>query len=484
MLRLNSTLISRRADTFATPRYDRSRVTNGIVHLGVGNFHRAHQAVYTDDVIAAGGMNWGIIGASLRKPDSRDALMPQDCLYTLGVRSGSKVDWRVIGSIQKVLYAPDDPKVLIDVIAAPLTRIISLTVTEKAYCLHPTSGILNEDHPEISHDITNPHRPLSPLGYLYAGLKMRSRSGMPLPTLLSCDNLPANGKKLRAALIRFAELVDPDYRSLLEDHLHCPSTMVDRIVPETTDNDRRAARTVLGFEDAWPVMTEPFSQWVVEDDFVLGRPNWDCAGAEFVSDVLPYERMKLSLLNASHTALAFLGSYHGYGTVGEAMQDAAIRMFIDRFMRDDIAPVLKVPNDMNINSYVTSLLRRFENPALHHKLEQIASDSSQKIPQRFMGTIQSRLKLGLPLGGFAYALAAFILFLEGRDRNHKVLNFLDPQSESLKRRLREGGADDNLKTKALLASRDIFEDLEENQFAIRDISSALTRLRRHGLPDS
>ena len=477
MQRLNNAKLSPLPGHIAKPRYDRARVTSGIVHLGIGNFHRAHQAVYTDDALASGERDWGIIGASLRKPDIHEALIPQDGLYTLGVKSGTRTDWRVVGAIQSVLYAPDDPQALINAIAAPSTRIVSLTITEKAYCLHAGNGSLDEDHPDIRHDRLHASRPVSALGYLYAGLKARRDAELPLPTLLSCDNLPSNGKKLRAALIRFAKLADHDFTRVLDDQLHCPSTMVDRIVPQTTDEDRDAVRLALGFDDAWPVMTEPFTQWVIEDEFSLDRPNWHRSGAQFVSDIAPYERMKLSLLNASHTALAFLGSYAGYETVSDAMQDKAIRKFIECFMREDIAPVLKLTDSMNVEAYITSLIHRFDNPALHHRLEQIASDSSQKIPQRLMGTIRTRLAIGLPLGRFADAIAAFILYLEGHDQNGRALLFRDPQAETLIKAIREAGKNSSERVKALFSKTEIFGDLSSHERAIQDVASALDELQ-------
>lgn len=481
MPRLSDATLCLLPQHIARPNYDRSEIENGIVHLGIGNFHRAHQAVYTDNVLAAGDKRWGILGASLRHDTLKTALLPQDGLYTLGVKSGAGSQWRIIGSVKGVLYAPNNPQDLIETIANPLTRIISLTVTEKAYCLHSASGALDEDHPDIRNDLTHPAAFKSIYGYLLAGIKLRLERHAHLPTLLSCDNLPSNGRKLHAAMIRFAELSDPDLVTRLEDHLRSPSTMVDRIVPQTNETDYFDAFQATGLEDASPVVTEPFMQWVIEDNFSLGRPEWDRFGAEFVGDVVPYERMKLSLLNAAHTALACLGACAGYDTVANAMHDKRVAAFIERFMLEDIAPILALPSNMRVEPYITSLLTRFLNPSLHHTLLQIASDSSQKIPQRLIPTIEKRLRLGLPLGRFAYALAGFLMVLDGQDETGRPLLLRDPKAEALQMRLQNAPRDARAKVRLLLDERRIFSTLGEYETVIDEVTMAYTRMKERGI---
>lgn len=481
MQRLSNTSLRHLKPTVIQPRYDRTVIQSGIVHIGIGNFHRAHQAIYTDDALNSGDMRWGITGISLRRTDIRDSLAPQDGLYSVGIQSDTDTRWRVIGAVRNVIFAPEDPRSVLDAIASAATRIISLTVTEKAYCLDAKLGTLDETHLDVIHDIANPEHPKTVLGFLLAGLAIRHARQIPFPTLLCCDNLTSNGKKLRAALIRLAECQQPKLANILFDQLLCPSTMVDRIVPRTTDRDREVASQSIGLRDAWPVMTEPFTQWVIEDRFALERPEWDRSGAEFVTDVTPYERMKLSLLNASHTALAILGLLSGYQTVSEAMNDKALGHFISQFMRDDIAPVLTLPAHINVTTYIHALLSRFRNPALHHHLLQIASDSSQKIPQRFMPSIFERLRRGLPLGRFAYAIAGFVLLLENSTASDGGLSFSDPERENLMSLLNQAGSDDADKLRALLHHNAIFGALGEHDGAIRELLIALSDIRQNGI---
>lgn len=480
MYNLSNSTLANLPRTVKKPSYDRKSVQAGILHIGVGNFHRAHQAVYTDNVLNAGDHRWGITGISLRRADIRDALSKQDGLYGLGVKGNGGTEWRVIGAVQKIVFASENQRAVMEDMASPLTRIISLTVTEKAYCLKSQTGTLDETHPDILHDLQHRDEPRSIYGYLTGGLALRISRNFPLPALLSCDNLAANGQRLRQALIRFASLQNSELAKRLTDDLACPSSMVDRIVPQTTDLDRAEAQAALGLTDAWPVITEPFSQWVIEDDFPLGRPDWDQKGAEFVRDALPYERMKLSLLNASHSALAFLGLVAGYRTVAEAMNEPALEKFIAHLMRDDIAPVLNLPSEINVERYITSLLTRFQNLSLEHHLIQIASDSSQKIPQRFMRTIRERLNRGLPLARFAFALAGFLLLLE-QSMEDTAFAFQDPKRDLLIGSLRQAGQDDADKVSVLLADATIFGNIRDHRDAMFEVLHALSELRRHGI---
>lgn len=318
MTRLSDATLSAAPPAIARPLYDRARVTPGIVHLGIGAFHRAHQAVVIDDRLNAGETSWGIVGASLRSSDTREALQPQDGLYTLAVRSAAPPQYRVIGSISDVLVAPEDPEALLARLADPAIRIVSLTVTEKGYCHDPATGTLNEDHPDVRHDLSAA-LPRSAPGYLVEALARRRKAGVKPFTVLCCDNLPSNGATVKRVLARFARLRDPDLGAFLTDELACPSTMVDRIVPATTDENRAEVSTALGLQDAWPVMAEPFWQWVVEDDFPTGRPDLAASGVELVRDVAPYELMKLRLLNGSHSTLAYLGYLSGRETIADTV---------------------------------------------------------------------------------------------------------------------------------------------------------------------
>ena len=463
------------------PRYDRARVTSGIIHLGLGAFTRAHQAVYTDDVLAAGDLGWGILGASLRSRQIRDALVPQDGLYTVAIRDGDGERLRVIGSLCGLIVAPEDPQALIAAMAAPSTRIVSLTVTEKGYCHDPATGELNERHPDIVHDLANPGLARSAPGLIIAALARRRAEGSPPFSVLSCDNLPANGQTARRVLLRFASLVNRDLGSYLSDALACPSTMVDRIVPATTDQDRARISTALGVEDAWPVVTEPFSQWVIEDDFALGRPDWGACGAELVADVSPYETMKLRLLNGAHSSIAYLGCLAGFETVAEAMAEPAMAAFVERLMFGEIIPVLKPPAGADPQVYARSLIARFGNAALHHRTAQIAMDGSQKLPQRLLGTARDRLALGLELPCVALGIAAWMRHATGKDERGREVEVCDPLAAEMRRRADAAGMRAETLAPALLRIEAIFgRDLPTNPRFVAAVTQALKSLLAQG----
>jgi fructuronate reductase len=479
--RLSNATLKALPVTVKRPIYDRAGVTIGIVHLGIGAFHRAHQAVYTDDVLASGDHRWGILGASLRSADTRDALSPQNGLYTIAVRSAAGTEHRVIGSVIGLLVAPENPEALIAAMADPQVKIVSLTVTEKGYCIDPATGRLDEQHPDIVHDVANPDQPRSAPGYLLAALHRRRALGVKPFTVMSCDNLPSNGEKLHAILVKLAGLRSAEFARFIETEVACPSTMIDRIVPQTTDEDRAIAKAALHLEDAWPIATEPFTQWVIEDRFPEGRPAWEHFGAELVADVAPYEAMKLKLLNASHTSLAFLGSLAGYRTVADAMNDPVISDFIARFMAEDVTPVLTIPPGADVNAYAASLVERFRNPALKHRLEQIASDSSQKIPQRLLGTARDRLAKGLPLGRLAFSIAAFILYARGVDEHGQTLLLKDPMAEDPHQSIASAGDSPDAMANALLTKTAIFGPLGQAPAFAGPIHDALKALQSKGV---
>lgn len=481
MTRLSNATLKALPVTVKRPVYDRASVSIGIVHLGIGAFHRGHQAVYTDDVLASGDHRWGILGASLRSADTRDALSPQNGLYTIAVRSATGTEHRVIGSLISLLVAPENPEALIAAMADPQVKIVSLTVTEKGYCIDPATGRLDEQHPDIRHDVANPDQPKSAPGYLLAALHRRRALGVKPFTVMSCDNLPSNGEKLHAILVKLAGLRSAEFARFIETEVACPSTMIDRIVPQTTDEDRAIAKAALHLDDAWPIATEPFTQWVIEDRFPEGRPAWEHFGAELVADVAPYEAMKLKLLNASHTSLAFLGSLAGYRTVADAMNDPVISDFIARFMAEDVTPVLTIPPGADVNAYAASLVERFRNLALKHRLEQIASDSSQKIPQRLLGTARDRLEKGLPLGRLAFSIAAFILYARGVDEHGLPLVLKDPMADDLHKSIASAGDSPDAMANALLTKTAIFGPLGQDPAFAGPIHEALKALQNRGV---
>ncbi|MGO8914223.1 MAG: mannitol dehydrogenase family protein [Bradyrhizobium sp.] len=473
--RLSAASLSALRKNVAKPAYDRSAVTTGIVHLGIGSFHRAHQAVYTDSILAGGDPRWGIIGASLRSPDTRDALKAQDYLYTLNLQAEVEA-LRVIGSVRDVLVAPENPAALIETLCRPSVAIVSLTVTEKAYHYDPATRALNEGDGDIQHDLAHPGTPRTIFGFLAAAIARRRELGVRPFTVLSCDNLPANGRTLHGLLSRYTQLVSPELGSFVRNEILCPDTMVDRIVPATTDDDRQRVSDALGLDDLWPVVAEPFTQWVIEDRFSSGRPAWDEAGATFTGDVAPFESMKLRMLNGSHSALAYLGYLSGYETVAEAMGDDPLAGFAEGLMTDAI-PTLELPAKIDVVAYKASLLARYRNIALRHRTWQIAMDGSQKLPQRILGPVRDRLAKGLPIERHALVVAAWMRYVTGIDERGRPIDVRDPLLKSFRDVLRDAGRDAPRIAGALLGLKAIFgDDLPADQRFRRAVSDALTSI--------
>ncbi|KTR05574.1 dioxygenase [Aureimonas ureilytica] len=426
MTRLSETALANLPSSVQRPAYNRTDVKVGIVHLGLGAFHRAHQAVMTEAVLASGDLRWGIAGVSLRSPDTRDALEPQDGLYTVAVRGAEGDRFEVIGAILQSLVAPEDPEAVLALMAAPDTRIVSLTVTEKGYCHKPATGELDEAHPGIVHDLAEPTKPQTAIGFLVEALDRRRRAGLQPFTVLSCDNLPSNGRTVAKVVTRFAELRDAELGAWVREHVAFPCTMVDRIVPATTDADRALVAEALGVEDSWPVMAEPFTQWVVEDHFPTGRPQWELGGATFASEVEPFELMKLRLLNGSHSTLAYLGYLSGHETVADAMAAPGFAELLEAMMREEVTPTLPSLPGFDLTAYRAALLERFRNPALRHRTWQIAMDGSQKLPQRLLGTIRDRLKAGAGFERLALGVAAWMVYATGHDEHGQPIDVRDP----------------------------------------------------------
>jgi len=463
----------------ARPRYDLSSVRTGIVHLGLGAFHRAHQAVYTDAVLAAD-PRWGILGVSPRRPDTRDALAPQDWLYTLVERDASGERLRVIGALTGVLVASESPQELISRMAMPEVRIVSLTVTEKGYCRAAASGDLDETDPTIRHDLAHPEAPRSVHGMLVAAVRARRTAGAAPFAALSCDNLPANGATLRRVLVQFAGLQDPELARWIEEKVACPSCMVDRIVPATRPEDRAHVSAALGVEDAWPVVTEPFTQWVVEDRFPAGRPDWEAAGATMVTDVHPWEQMKLRLLNGSHSSIAYLGQLAGWATVPEAIGEPALAAHI-RALMAELVPTLSLPPSVDLAGYCATLLTRFANPALRDRTARIAEDGSQKLPQRLLEPARVLLARGRSPVRIALSLAAWIRFCGGRADDGTALPLIDPRADRL-RALVSSTSDPEGQVKAVFGLPDLgSSDLIAHEAFVTLVSAALRSLTETGV---
>ncbi|WP_293840666.1 mannitol dehydrogenase family protein [Sphingopyxis sp.] len=398
------------------PAYDRAAQAAGIVHIGIGAFHRGHQAVYTDDVMNAGDRDWGIIGVSLRSGNVAAQLNPQDGLYTVSTRSTAGTDLRLIGAVQRVLVAADDPQAVIDAIAAPTTHVVSFTVTEKGYLRGPCGAL----------DQAAARGPSSLYRFVGAGLAARHASGLPGLTLLSCDNLAGNGAVLRALMRQYLAAAHPDLVDWFNTECRCAATMIDRIVPATTDADLAAIATEIGVRDEGAVVTEGFSQWVIEDDFAGPRPRWEAVGVELVADIAPYETVKLRMLNGAHSALAYIGLGRGHHFVHQAVADPEIRPVIERLMRNEAAPTIDAAPGQDLAAYADALLDRFANPALNHRLIQIAMDGSQKVPQRWLETLAWHQARGARCPSLDAAITAWINFLRS---DHPID---DPLGEKLR----------------------------------------------------
>lgn len=429
-LRLSAATLNLLPAQVARPRYDRDRMGIGIVHLGVGAFHKAHQAVYTDDAMAHSPDNWGIVGISLKRPDSRDQLAPQDYLYSVGQRDNNGEALRVIGAIKALLVAPENPHAVLAQLAQPQISIITLTITEKGYCLKP-DGSLDLAHPDIQHDLNHHHLPRSAIGYLARGLALRRRQGGAPPTILSCDNLPGNGARLRAAVVDFSRIFDPATADWCVEHVRFPSSMVDRIVPASTETDIARFQHATGLLDAAFVSTEPFHQWVIEDDFPQPRPAWEAGGAQFVRTVAPYETVKLRLLNGAHSAIAYIACLAGYTYVHEAIADPLLARFIAEMMEQEIVPCLDARAGPPLSHYCKTLLARFSNRALAHRTLQIAMDGSQKLPLRILETVRERLARQMSINRLSLVVAAWLSCLANRDNHDRPIAIVDPLATAL-----------------------------------------------------
>jgi fructuronate reductase len=379
-----------------------------VVHLGLGAFHRAHQAVYTQDAVTSNDV-WQITGVSLRSPQVRDTLAPQDGLYTVTERSNGTTATRLITVIDTILVAPEDPDAVIDALAAHDTHIVTLTVTEKGYYRHPAIGRLSTDDPAIAHDLGG-GVPRTIYGYIAAALDRRRATGAGGLTLISCDNLSGNGTLLMNFLFEFLQHRDAALADWARSHVVAPNTMVDRIVPAMTPADRATVAAAIGVDDAAALVTEPFRQWVIEDRFAGPRPRWELAGVQIVQDVASFELAKLRLLNASHSTLAYAGLQLGHAFVHQAVADLDLRAFVMAQMVEEAVPSLTEAAGLDPAKYIAALLDRFANADLHHRLDQIAMDGSQKLPQRWIATIEARLAQELDSPRHLMSLAAWIAY--------------------------------------------------------------------------
>jgi len=431
----------------------------GILHLGIGAFHRAHQAVFTEDAcVASGSRDWGICGVSQRSASVVKQLQPQDGLYGVLERSEAGSRLRVVGAVRDVLFAGADPVRLTERLVDPAVRVVSLTVSEKGY-RRDSTGHLDAADPMVRADISGGSGH-TVVGQVVRGLQARKAAGGAPVTVLSCDNLSGNGAVIRRLVMDFCgALPDSEADPLvdwIESQVQFPSSMVDRIVPATTATDRAQARGLLGLDDEGLVVAETFRQWVIEDRFAAGRPAWELAGAEMTDDVAPFEAMKLRLLNGTHSMLAYLGALAGYETIAEAVRDDVLAEAATRLMHEDVLPTLVSPAGTDLAAYSREVLARFANPALRHRTVQVAMDGSQKLPLRLLGTIQDRLAAGETPVWACHAVAAWMVFVSaGHDRLGRALPLDDPIAARLRAAAGTGGSASGI-VDGLLGVREVF----------------------------
>ncbi|WP_372806317.1 mannitol dehydrogenase family protein [Pontiella sp.] len=456
--------LPRLADRMVVPTYDRGTAKAGIVHVGVGGFHRSHEAYYTDALMnETGAAEWGICGVGLREADRkmRDILKEQDFLYTLLVKHpDGKAETRVIGSIVDFMLSVDNPMAVIDKMAHEDTKIVSLTITEGGYNFHPVTGEFMFNNPDVQHDLAHPDSPKLVFGYLTAALKKRQEAGVPPFTVQSCDNVQHNGDMTKKMLLAFAREQDPELGDWIEANVCFPNAMVDRITPVTTPVDIALLASDFGVADGWPCTCEPFCQWVIEDNFSNGRPAWEKVGAQFVPDVTPYEKMKIRLLNAGHSVLGLLGSIHGHETIDGAVADPLFAQYLRAFMDREATPVLDEVEGINLDDYKDSLIYRFGNPNIKDSLARICLESSAKLPKFLISTIRENLAAD---GGIEFAtlvIAAWCLYSDtGLSRHGVELEIVDEMKDEL-HQAAAGTKDDVL---SFLRIDPIFGDLVENE---------------------
>jgi len=462
------------------PRYDRQQLRSRIVHFGFGAFHRAHQALLTNRVLNEKGGDWGICEISLFSGDVlMSQLRAQDHLFTVLEKGAEGNQAIVVGAVHECLNAKlDSLAAIIEKFCEPQVAIVSLTITEKGYCIDPATGKLDMHNTRILHDLENPTEPHSAPGILVEALHRRRERGLPPFTVLSCDNIPDNGHVVKNAVLGMAQKRSAELAGWIDAHVSFPGTMVDRIVPAATETSLAEITQELGVEDPCAISCEPFIQWVVEDNFVAGRPEWEAAGVQMVKDVLPWEQMKLRMLNGSHSFLAYLGYLAGYAHINECMEDASFREAARRVMLNEQAPTLRI-TDVDLTAYADSLIDRFANPALQHRTWQIAMDGSQKLPQRMLDGIRVHLerKSAWPL--LALGVAGWIRYVSGTDERGDAIDVRDPLSDKIQSIVKASSEAERVN--ALLTLSEVFgQDLPHNSVFVDAVNEAYQRLTRYG----
>jgi mannitol 2-dehydrogenase len=477
---LQASVLGALGNEVGVPSYDRTAVSPGIVHFGVGGFHRAHQAMYLDQLMNDGrALDWGIVGVGVLPQDRRmyDVLQAQDCLYTLVVKyPDGTLEPRVIGSIVDYLFAPDDPTAVLDRLVDPATRIISLTITEGGYHVNQVTGELDASDPGLAADLTPGATPSTVFGFVVEALARRRAAGVAPFTVMSCDNIPGNGHVARKMLTSFARLKDPSLASWIASEVRFPNSMVDRITPVTAESDREALASRFGVEDGWPVVCEPFTQWVLEDDFGGVRPPYEDVGVQLVNDVEPYELMKLRLLNASHQALCYLGYLAGYRYAHEVCQDKLFVDFLLGYMDHEGTPTLPPVPGVDLDRYKHQLIERFANPEVRDTLARLCAESSDRIPKWLLPVVREQLAAGREISRAALVVASWARYAEGVDEQGQPIEVVDRLRDKLVERAQHN-RDDPL---VFISDPDLFGDLAQDSRFVDVYTAALKSLHERG----
>ncbi|OZD70952.1 mannitol dehydrogenase [Rhodococcus sp. 06-1059B-a] len=479
-MKLNSRTLDDFIEDVAVPTYDRSDVTAGIVHFGVGGFHRAHQAMYVDRLLQQGeASEWGICGVGVLPGDRKmkDVMDAQDCLYTLALKHADGTwDTRVIGSIVEYLFAPDDPEAVIEKMAAESTRIVSLTITEGGYNFSATTGEFDAENPSIQADLKDGAVPSTTFGLVVAALARRKDRGLKPFTIMSCDNIEGNGHIAQSTFTAFAHLKDPELAQWLTAEGAFPNSMVDRITPVTTPEVVQSLSERYALDDQWPVAGEPFTQWVLEDKFTLGRPPFEDVGVQVVEDVTPYELMKLRLLNASHQALAYFGYLSGYRLVHEVAQDSLFSEFLLAYMNDEATPTLQPVPGIDLGDYKKTLIERFSNPEIRDTVARLCAESSDRIPKWLLPVIRKNLETGGDIRLSTAVVASWARYAEGVDEQGQPIEIVDQLADTLIPIARKQHDDPT----AFIANRAVFGDLIDNERFVTEYRTQLDSLHSEG----
>jgi len=462
--------------TVRVPSYDRGGLTNSVVHFGAGCFHRAHQAVYLDELAERGiSAEWGAVGVSLRSGAVKRALAPQGCMYTVLERGPECDEARVIGAITR-LCGPDDSADVRAALVDPQTKLVTLTVTGDGYKVDPESGQLDEGDPDLLHDLWVPSSPVTLHGHVVNALRLRRERGLPPFSVVSCDNLPDNGQTTRNAIVSFARLGDERLADWIEDNVAFPATVVDRITPRTTARERALLARDYGLRDRWPVVAESFSQWIIEDHFSNERPPLEEVGVRFVADAGPYELVKKRMLNGAHCAIAYVGLLAGHRRIDEAMGDADLRGFIEALLDHEVIPQLPQPPGIDLGNYKRTVVDRFTNPRIGDQLQRLAARGSTKMPAYLLPSLQAAVRDGLPRRRLTHAVAAWIVSLRGVDLNGRPIEIEDAMLGTLRPLAREAARD----CRPLLAERDVFGELGRNGAFAEELRRAVHILEAGG----